>query len=551
MINESKQISGCGSQPKKSLILLPFLGLGQGLEPVMDPNLTCIDPNLLQLSQLLEEDEEPTPATNVNTLAAVEGKDERDKPGKDKNDLGLGCADLSHETETFSESRKRPAAAATADDATDVGYEDKREKLVDDPDSLMPTVMYAASIAEAQGKIRDHEKQFGVQFRRHKNPKNFGRSDWRGVLSKKKIYWDDRLVPYIKAASDTCIYECHHGPDHDSGRKKKRKLNIGTAATKKIGCAARIVMEEQVRFQQYEAKMESNVRNLRFMIRKVFSEGGDGLEGERRIRLMFVGEHNHATNMSSRHHDLKPNETLRQPLAGGTLDPAIVDKIHQLVRHGCVGLKDIQMRLHRLILADLGVHPRYPGKTVPTRKDLLNHVSHAKAQYEKFLTEQLAFKKFADHWRTEQMQDMLHFRPHQMLSSSTELTVSDAALSEDTWIRIKQLEKEGAVFLMNDENQVLAFGKKLPFFQGPPDLQWFEITEVMSAGTKSPNQDVLLKEGATTLWPANLVLDVVVEAFDEKEEVEGNGDQSGVSTNSASSGDSLLLVFQVRKFQNS
>ena len=50
-----------------------------------------------------------------------------------------------------------------------------------------PTVVFAASLTEAQARISEHENNFGVQFRRHKNPKNFGRSDWRSVLPKKKV----------------------------------------------------------------------------------------------------------------------------------------------------------------------------------------------------------------------------------------------------------------------------------------------------------------------------------------------------------------------------
>ena len=56
------------------------------------------------------------------------------------------------------------------------------------------------------------------------------------------------MVPLVKAAPDYCIYECQHGPDHDSGRKRKRRLkNTSRSSIKKIGCPARIVLEEQIR----------------------------------------------------------------------------------------------------------------------------------------------------------------------------------------------------------------------------------------------------------------------------------------------------------------
>ena len=64
----------------------------------MDPNLTCIDPNLLQLSQLLEEDEEVPPPIQTPTTAAtgaVEGKERIDDTA------------FSETVAAFSEAKKR------------------------------------------------------------------------------------------------------------------------------------------------------------------------------------------------------------------------------------------------------------------------------------------------------------------------------------------------------------------------------------------------------------------------------------------------------------
>ena len=72
-----------------------------------------------------------------------------------------------------------------------------------------------------------------------------------------QVYWEGESgnrVPFVKAAPDYCIYECQHGPDHDSSRKRKRRLknnseaNLDVATTKKVGCPARIVLEEHIRF---------------------------------------------------------------------------------------------------------------------------------------------------------------------------------------------------------------------------------------------------------------------------------------------------------------
>ena len=67
----------------------------------MDPNLTCIDPNLLQLSQLLEEDEEVPPP--VRTPSAAD-----DGGGGNKTAVeGKERIDVSETVASFSEAKKR------------------------------------------------------------------------------------------------------------------------------------------------------------------------------------------------------------------------------------------------------------------------------------------------------------------------------------------------------------------------------------------------------------------------------------------------------------
>ena len=176
---------------------------------------------------------------------------------------------------------------------------------------------------------------------------------------------------------------------------------------------------------------------------------------------------------------------------------------------------------------------------------MLNHLGIAKAQYAKLLSEQRSVLAFVEEWRKHHACDFMFFRPHQVETEAT--TVSDASLSEETWSRIKQLEKDGAVFLMNEENQVLAFGRKLPPEYTPTGsggggsgrvIPKFEVTEVMCKSTTVPGSDVLLKEGIATAWPGNLVLDVVVEALDEKvDEASDDGDPK-------QPGDTLLFVYQ-------
>ena len=78
----------------------------------MDPNLTCIDPNLLQLSQLLEEDEEVPPP--IRTPSAADdggggggggGGNKSAAEAKERIDDGA----FSETVAAFSEAKKRLA----------------------------------------------------------------------------------------------------------------------------------------------------------------------------------------------------------------------------------------------------------------------------------------------------------------------------------------------------------------------------------------------------------------------------------------------------------
>ena len=71
----------------------------------MDPNLTCIDPNLLQLSQLLEEDEEvpPPPIETPPTATATGAAEKSVIEGKERIDDTA----FSETVAAFSEAKKR------------------------------------------------------------------------------------------------------------------------------------------------------------------------------------------------------------------------------------------------------------------------------------------------------------------------------------------------------------------------------------------------------------------------------------------------------------
>ena len=93
----------------------------------MDPNLRCIDPNLLQLSQLLEEDEEVLPPIRTLPVGA-----DRSGAGNKSAVEGKGRIDdaaLSETFASFSEAKKRPAPEDNAITPNAAVSEEKKPRL--------------------------------------------------------------------------------------------------------------------------------------------------------------------------------------------------------------------------------------------------------------------------------------------------------------------------------------------------------------------------------------------------------------------------------------
>ena len=93
----------------------------------MDPNLRCIDPNLLQLSQLLEEDEEVLPPIRTLPVGA-----DRSGGGNKSAVEGKGRIDdaaLSETFASFSEAKKRPAPEDNAITSNAAVSEEKKPRL--------------------------------------------------------------------------------------------------------------------------------------------------------------------------------------------------------------------------------------------------------------------------------------------------------------------------------------------------------------------------------------------------------------------------------------
>jgi hypothetical protein len=153
----------------------------------MDASLAFIDPNSIQWNQLLEDDELPSTSSAVAGSATAA---ETNLVADNVQEAIFDLTPLSHtEQETTSEK---------------------------DNEYL------CSSIVEAEAKIRDVSQRFDGHYRKRKLPRNFGNSDWRSVLVKKKLFNDDNLL-FIKAANDSCIYECDRGPDWDKQRKTRRR----------------------------------------------------------------------------------------------------------------------------------------------------------------------------------------------------------------------------------------------------------------------------------------------------------------------------------------
>eukprot|EP00095_Tigriopus_kingsejongensis_P007561 maker-scaffold104_size368486-snap-gene-2.41 protein:Tk07561 transcript:maker-scaffold104_size368486-snap-gene-2.41-mRNA-1 annotation:"PREDICTED: uncharacterized protein LOC100177484" len=225
------------------------------------------------------------------------------------------------------------------------------EKLVEEvveasETDLRPHSMTVDTLVEAEAQIQGWQKSAGVQMRKRKCPKNFGCSDWLSKADKKKIYWDD-LKPFVKPAPDVAIYECHRGPDHDALRKERRKsVSTQEAETKKIGCPAKVVLEERIYFPT-------------FVISRT-----DDLSEEH----LFGAE--------------------------------VIDTIHNLAWRGVVSQSTIKKELNK--------HPEMANST-SNQKQILNHTYLAKANIWSFIKDQRELREHLERWKTDHPEDYILF----------------------------------------------------------------------------------------------------------------------------------------------
>lgn len=379
----------------------------------MDTPLACIDPNLLQWNQLLEDDEPAPPPQPLESSATTSSSTPQPQslPSSTTEDAETGSEFVIFQSidDAFPEAAAKSAledlpAASTSSSSSSLSESvvksllrsgtyllDKSALELEDEQKKDQLV---GNISEAEAFIR----QLGTGFRKRKVPKNFGQSDWRSVAAKKKLYWDG-AVPYVKAAGDVCIYECHRGPDHDAGRKERRKLKtesksrrLVTLKSKKNGCPARIVLEERVYFPQFKAKSEDNVklttsmRAVRLHVKSLFDQNPESVEGVRKIHINLDGDHNH----SGCHKAKGPSEELLW-----------VDKIHDLVWTGVDKMPEVK--------SALGLHNK-PGK------EITNHIDIAKNYMGNFFKQQEALQAYVAVKKEED--PLLYFRPMSKKSSN-------------------------------------------------------------------------------------------------------------------------------------
>ncbi len=171
----------------------------------MDTPLSLIDPSLIQWNQLLEEDVFQSSSTSTVVTRSAEPKLQEPifQPSKDEQD------------QEHDEAVPVPGYL-TNPDVSASKEEDKKPEVQQD-------TILVGNMVEAEAAIRENGEQFRIQYRKRKLPKNFGNTDWMSVVAKKKLYLDQNQL-FIKASSDSCIYECERGPDHDQVRKLDRRL---------------------------------------------------------------------------------------------------------------------------------------------------------------------------------------------------------------------------------------------------------------------------------------------------------------------------------------
>ena len=247
-------------------------------------------------------------------------------------------------------------------------------------------------------------------------------------------------------------------------KNKGRKIYT---ATKKLGCQARVVLEERVFFDEMESKV---------LKAKLETDKG-AVEGHRRIVVTFRNTHNHSTNKTvcqrvTLNDDGKVSSKESILNSNCTSDNVLVDKIHSLVWQG-MDKTTIRDELIRWLWK------RNQIQNMPNNKDLSNHFSLAKNNIKFFREEVEKLQEFVEDLKVKNPQDKVDF---------------ESVFPANKCLKPPDFNPQNPVILVSEDNAVLALAK-------PKTESTFQVLKVLDSSSK-------LADKSLTSWPKNLTVEL-------------------------------------------
>jgi len=128
-------------------------------------------------------------------------------------------------------------------------------------------VFIADSLQEAMKILKNHEIDHTVRYSSHLSTKDFGNTDIN--KERHKIYFNESSgIPFISLGQKR--FDCHHGQRRRVKKKAKEEQvdqsnetpvkSRKRIASKKLGCPAKVIIKEMMRFPGYKVEMKSEYK---------------------------------------------------------------------------------------------------------------------------------------------------------------------------------------------------------------------------------------------------------------------------------------------------
>ncbi|XP_014679414.1 PREDICTED: uncharacterized protein LOC106819281 [Priapulus caudatus] len=258
--------------------------------------------------------------------------------------------------------------------------------------------------------ISTYEKENSSKFVVWHEPKSFGKTAIGPSLDKvrgekHRVFWDNH-IPYM-VLSKPMVYDCHHGKDRKVAFKKKYKErkkdgpdhvwqrhNLMIQKTKKLGCPARITVNEIMKFPQF--KVEKDTESYRNKSSKAIKKALPTLCIENVRKELHV----HLPDMSDhRNH----------PVGEGSgvslmMDKRVLNYLRDMVREGVSTVLEMKRHLCWFVknmFAGRELPPRTNRAFFPTKADIRAHMCRAKQKMKFSTVDQENLTKIIERWEQE------------------------------------------------------------------------------------------------------------------------------------------------------